>query len=268
MSEVQEMTDPNYVSKQYKDSSNLSTRIRLHQLFSINKCGWQRWLFDQIEFKPQNRILELGCGTGELWLENMERIPTGMKITLSDFSDGMVSQVQENLKNQPCAFEFKVIDAQSIPFEDDSFDIVIANHMLFHLPDRRKGLSEIKRVLKPRGKLFASTIGRNHLQEINALVTRFEPQFSTWNALASDSFSLENGEAQLKEYFSTVLLKRYADSLVVTDVKPLIEYIFSGRLMLKDERKRDLAEFVENDFLVKGGKFFVTKDSGVFNSNK
>ena len=263
MSNVQGMSDPNYVSKQYRDGSNLNARIRLHQLFSVNQYGWQRWLFDQMKLEANSKVLELGCGTGELWLENLERIPKGGEVVISDFSEGMVEQVQKNLKNQP-NFQYKVIDAQAIPFDDDRFDLVIAIHMLFHLPDREKGLSEIKRVLKPSGWLFASTIGKNNLIEINEMVTRFEPQFATWNTLASDSFSLENGEAQLRKHFSSVTLHRYPDSLMVTEAKPLIEYVFSGRLQLSDERKAKLVEFIEREFSDHGGRIFLTKDSGLF----
>lgn len=268
MSDVHSMTDPNYVNKQYRDGSNLNARIRLHQQFSTNKYGWQRWLFDQIKFTPECRILELGCGTGELWLENEERIPKEVNIVISDFSEGMVAQVQENLKNINASFQFKVIDAQAIPFEEDQFDIVIANHMLFHLPDREKGLAEIRRVLKPNGWLYASTIGSNHLKEINELVTRFEPRFSAWNTLASDSFNLENGAAQLEQFFSNVSIFQYTDSLKITEVRPLIEYIFSGRLQLTAERKGELVKFIEREFDDHGGAFSVTKDSGVFAAKK
>lgn len=71
MSRVQSIADSNYVKYQYKNASNLNTRIRLHQEFSTNKYGWQRWLFDQLKFTPQSCVLELGCGAGNLWLENI-----------------------------------------------------------------------------------------------------------------------------------------------------------------------------------------------------
>ena len=80
MSRVQAIADPNYVNNQYRTASNLNARIRLHQEFSTNKYGWQRWLFDQFKFMPQSRILELGCGTGNLWLENLDHIPAELEI--------------------------------------------------------------------------------------------------------------------------------------------------------------------------------------------
>ena len=69
------------------------------------------------------------------------RIPAGWSITLSDFSPGMLDAAWRNLVVTGRAFQFKEIDAQSIPFEDETFDAVIANHMLYHVPDRPKAIA-------------------------------------------------------------------------------------------------------------------------------
>jgi len=267
MAKVQGIADPEYVNSQYRTSTNLNARIRLHQQFSTNKYGWQRWLFDQIRFAPQNRILELGCGTGALWLENLDRIPAGMEIVVSDLSSGLVAQTQQSPINSYPGFQFKVIDAQSIPYEDDRFDIVIASHMLYHVPDRTKALSEIRRVLKPTGSLYTSTVGKKHLIELTELICRFNPQLSSWGKLPSDSFCLENGHTQLRKYFATVTLHRYRDALIVTDTGSLTDYILSGRIVLTPEQKEDLAEFVKREMNASNGKFYITKDSGVFEAS-
>jgi len=267
MPKVQAIADPNYVNNQYRTASNLNARIRLHQEFSTNKYGWQRWLFDQFKFMPQSRILELGCGAGNLWLENLDRIPAELEIILSDFSEGMLEQAQLNLRNSLSFFQFKVIDAQSIPFDNASFDIVIASHMLYHVPDRSKALSEIKRVLKPTGRFYSSTGGCNHLKELSDLVNRFDSQLSSWGNLTSDTFSLENGPTQLGNYFANVSLYQYSDSLIVTGANLLTDYILSGRIELSSDQQLDLAKFVEQELKANDGKFYITKDSGVFESN-
>src|SRR5215216_6982425 len=161
-------TDQQYLkTDQYKDSSNLDTRALIHRRFSTNSYGWFTWVFDTLLKLPGNaRILELGCGHGLLWKENASRIPAAWNITLSDLSSGMLDAAWRNLVVTGRAFQFKEIDAQSISFKEGSFDAVIANHMLYHVPDRQKGLAEIRRVLKPNDHLFATTIGKNHLKEI------------------------------------------------------------------------------------------------------
>ena len=258
------MTDRQYLEKQYKDASNVEARIRLHQRFSVNKHGWHPWIFDHFDLPPRGRILELGCGPGYLWLDNLRRIPAGWEITLSDFSAGMLEEARRNLKGRR-PFEYKVIDAQSIPLESGAFDAVIANLMLYHVPYRPRALAEIRRVRKPAGTFYASTVGDRHLVEIGDLIRKFDPRLTSWNRVA-DSFTLENGEAQLSAWFTQVKLYRYEDALEVTESAPLADYIFSGWAHIPVERRAEFREFVAREMESCGGVFHVTKDSGLFAS--
>src|SRR5215216_3134108 len=173
---MSKFTDQQYLkSDQYREPSNLDARIVIHQRFSTNPYGWFKWVFDTLLKLPENaKILELGSGQGLLWKENTSRIPPGWVITLSDLSSGMLDAAWRNLVITGRAFQFKEIDAQSIPFEEETFDAVIANHMLYHVPDRPKAFAEIKRVLRPGGRFYAATNGENHLREIYELVEQFD----------------------------------------------------------------------------------------------
>ena len=133
-------TDQEYLlGEQYKNDAKLDARIRLHKKFSTNEYGWMTWVFDQFQGSPPgSQILELGCGPAGLWQDNAHGIPASWDITLSDFSPGMLAKAQKVLAALDRPFRFKVIDAQEIPFEDERFDVVIANHMLFFVPDRPK----------------------------------------------------------------------------------------------------------------------------------
>jgi len=257
------MADPQYLAKQYQDASNLDARIRLHQRFSVNKQGWHPWVFDHFKLPPRCRILELGCGPGYLWLDNLDRIPAGWEITLSDFSAGMLDQTRQHLKGSS-QFEYKVIDAQSIPHEDAYFDAVIANHMLYHVPNRAQALAEIQRVLKPTGYFYASTVGDRHLIEIADLLVKFDARLAPWGRV-TDSFTLENGITQLTGWFTNIKLYRYEDALEVTEAGPLVDYVLSGWAAHILEEKRDqFREFVAGEVATLGGVIHITKDSGLF----
>ena len=257
-------TDQQYLkTDQYRDSSNLDARVAIHKRFSTNPYGWMNWVFDGLLKLPEDaKILELGCGSGYLWQENVSRIPAGWSITLSDLSPGMLDAAWRNLVVTGRAFQFKEIDAQAIPFEDETFDAVIANHMLYHVLDRAKAFSDIRRVLKPKGRLFATTIGNDHLKEISNWIRRINP--GTDFVSFGSPFTLDNGLEQLKQIFSQVTLARYADSLQVTEVKPIIAFIRSTisaaeaveveLVRLEKELERVLQE---------KGKIFVQKDSGL-----
>lgn len=266
MSKIEGFADAQYVTSQYRNASNLNVRILLHQRFSTNKYGWPRWVFDQFSLPPRCRILELGCGTGGLWIENADRIPAGWEILLSDFSPGMVRHAQRSLGGNR-GFRFGVIDAQSIPLESGGFDGVIANHMLYHVPDKGRALAEIRRVLKPDGRFYAATLGERDLYEMAALARRFDPQLASWRKRPPDFFTLENGSALLAEWFASVTLHHYEDSLVITEATPLVDYVLSGRVQLSADRRRDFGRFVERELQLRGGKLHVTKVYGVFESS-
>ncbi len=259
------ITNPNYLlNRQYKNAANLNARINLHDRFSTNPYGWFPWVFDHYKLCPGCQVLELGCGTGDTWLANLARIPAGCEITLSDFSSGMLQQARQNLQGR-YPFSFEVIDAQSIPFEAGRFDIVIANHMLYHVPNRPRALAEIRRVLKPGGFFYTTTIGDHHLDELFALPYRFDPQGAVDHLKTASEFSLESGLPQLQVFFASVTMERYPDSLHVTEAEPLVDFILStfkfGRL---GDRRMELQKFVEGELQARGGAIDITKDSGIF----
>ena len=248
---------------QYQNATNINARIALHRDFSVNPEGWFPWLFRQMPLKPGMKVLELGCGNGALWLENLSHIPSVISILLSDSSEGMVREVQHKLSEDQ-RFSFQTIEMDHIPYPDQSFDLVISNHVLFYSNDLDQTLREIRRVLKPEGTLAASTYGAKHMKEITQLVQEFNPEIHLAAENLYDQFGLENGEAILKPYFGSVISRRYEDSIEISEADPLISYILSchgnqNRLLL--DHYKEFREFVQDK--VRDG-FHITKDAGVF----
>lgn len=260
------INDQKYLrNEQYKDSSNLDARIRLHIEFSVNKYGWFRWVFDQYEIPPKARILELGCGPGDLWLDNMDRIPADWAVSLSDFSPGMLEKAQENLAHQAHPFTFEIIDAQSIPYEADHFDVVLANHFLYHVPKRPKAITEIRRVLKPEGFIYATTIGMNHMKELPDLIERFDPEKGDFLRNDEIPFTLDDGADQLQAFFSEVQMRRYQDELRVTEADVLVDYAYSGmRLKLGQNQRDEFLRYIKQEMAANDGVITIKKDSGLF----
>jgi ubiquinone/menaquinone biosynthesis C-methylase UbiE len=216
------------LTKQYNNSRNLKARIEIHERFSTNTYDWQRWVFDHFNVPTSANVLELGCGPGELWDRNRDRIPEGWHITLSDFSPGMVQEAQQRLHEIGHKFTFAQIDAQAIPFEDSYFDAVIANHMLYHVPDRARALSEIRRVLKSGGRLYAATNGEAHMAELKKLVGEFNmADIARWESFTIGSFRKENGHEELSSWFDQVEMHIYENGLLITEADPLVAYILS-----------------------------------------
>ena len=265
------LNDTPSIQEQYRTSGNLDARIRLHQLFSTNPYGWTRWVFDQLDAPAQAQVVEIGCGPATLWVENRERILSGWQITLTDQSPGMMQQAQANLATTSHEFHFQQAVAQAIPFDDATFDIVIANHMLYHVPDRPRALAEIRRVLKPGGRLYAATNGQSHMQELGTLIQQFDPALD-YRALSPPDrfFSLENGRAQLAPWFTDIELRRYEDNLAVTDAKALVDYVFSMTSFTGTQYGDPVASqaafttHIEEQMRQQGGLFPIQKATGLF----
>ena len=262
-------TDQQYLkTDQYKDSANLNAREEIHRRFSTNPYGWFNWVFDILLKLPVDaKILELGCGAAYMWKECSSRIPAGWDITLSDLSSGMLDAAWRNLVVTGRAFQFKEIDAQEIPVADETFDAVIANFMLYHVPDRPKALREIKRVLKPAGELIAATVGDHHMQEMMGWLKQVHTG-PVWESYANP-FTLESGLEQLKPFFLHVTMSRYEDSLNVTEIEPIMAYLRSSiraTELSQTEMARIRASLEEE--LKEKGKIFIQKDAGLFEAIK
>lgn len=251
--------------EQYRDASNLYARIALHKRFSTAKIDYQTWVFEQFALPPDARILELGCGPGRLWEQNRNRLPAGWEVTLSDFSQGMVEHARHALAGGGHRFAFALSDAQAVPFADGQFDAVIANHMLYDVPDRQKTYAEVRRVLKPEGCFYATTNSRDTMRQFTELEGRLGIVGGVKTAVESSGFTLENGESELAVWFPSVTLRRLEEVLLVTEAQPLIDYVLSvvGRSGLAGRTQDRIRATVEAEIRSQGA-FRIDKISGIF----
>jgi len=205
-------------------------------------------------------VLEVGCGPGDLWHANLDRLPD-VSLTLLDLSPGMVEAAREAVGDRA---ELAVADVQELPFPDGRFDLVVANHMLYHVPERAQALAELHRVLRPGGRLVAATNGAGHLRELDELAGGGDRP----GMRGFTRFGLENGAEQLGEAgFAEVGVEVYDDALEVTEATPLVAYLNSMALRPGDEAvariERDVAETI-----ARSGSFHITKSQGLVRGRK
>ena len=248
---------------QYQDATNVSARIRLHHDYSTNQQGWFPWLLEQIQLKENMNILEIGCGNGALWKENLSVLPQNIHVTLSDISEGMLRDAREAI-GKDSRFSYRRFDCHKIPLKEKAFDIVIANHVLFYFDDIDVVLKECKRVLKDTGSFVCSTYSQRHMKEITDLVQEFDQNIVLSSDCLYEVFGLDNGAEILSKYFKTIKMKKYEDAIEVNEAEPLIAYIISchgnqNHILL--DHYREFREFVEEK--TKNG-FHITKDAGIF----
>lgn len=254
------------LKNQYKNATNISSRINLHSLYSQNPQGWFSWIYENLNIRQGMRILEIGCGDGTLWSQHLKEIPENVQITLSDISEGMLRDTRRQMKakGNDDFITYQDFDCHQIPYEDDSFDLIIANHVLFYCEDISMVCREVRRVLSRNGKFVCSTYGAGHMREVSELVREFDERIVLSADKLYEKFGKENGRKILSPYFSKIEWREYEDYLLVDDPEPLISYILSchgNQGQYITEHYKEFRNFVKKR-VRKGLK--ITKEAGIF----
>ncbi len=223
------LAHPEYLARQYGDGQRLAARHRLHADYTVTDAPpFLRWLFDVEAPAPGERVLEVGCGRGDLWVANADRLPAA-QVTATDASPGMAAETRARLASLPISVA--VADVGDLPFPAEAFDVVLANHMLYHVADLAAGLAELRRVLRPGGTLHASTNGAGHMAELTEMSGSHPPPLS---------FTLESAGGLLAPHFAGPEVVRYPAILRITEAAPAVDYVASYRDL--DESGRDALE--------------------------
>ena len=250
---------------QYRDPTKLTARADLHGRYGTAAQGWFAWVVAQIDWPPAGDVLEVGCGPGWLWAEGGAGLPSGLRLTLTDLSPGMVAVAGDRVRSLSRfeSVETQVADAQTLPFDDDAFDVVVANHMLYHVPDPARAVSELGRVLRPDGVLMAATVGPRHLRELWEIRSEVFGVAPTSHIV--DVFGTETGRTILEEGFARVRWREYEDTLHCTVAEDVVSFLTSappgedaspGQL---DHLRRAVASRFDTH-----GVLTVSKETGVF----
>jgi SAM-dependent methyltransferase len=179
-----DLTDPTLVSREYVELDRLSRR-------RLDQTGWLRDVGEPIETllsaiaeaRP-GRVLDAGCGNGRI-----AALLATREVVCVDQSAAAVAAARA------LGLEAVQADIQALPFEDATFDVVMSNWTLYHLPDLDAGLSEIARVLRPGCRFVGAYNRQDHLRELWQAVQYEWPP---------DPFSSETGVEALRRHFTAV----------------------------------------------------------------
>ena len=214
--------DSTAVKAQYAVPKGLDIRLTFHEKYSANRQGYGAWLVSHYDIRDGMTVLEIGCGTGSIWVGHEDTVARCRKLVLTDLSEGMLEAAKNNLGERG-NIVYRNADIQDLPFPDDTFDVVIANSMLYHVPDIEKGLQEVRRVLKKGGVFYCATFGEHN----------FTDRLAEWFKLAGEdfrpnhNFTMQNGKEILGRTFAEIKRVFYKDSLHVTKADDLVEYLRS-----------------------------------------
>ena len=180
------LDDEGFVRDQYASTDRLRTRTAVWQPGADGR-GPQDLVLEALRRRRAKRVLEVGCGTGDLAVRIAAE--AGCELIAIDQSPEMVATARAK------GVDAREGNVQQLPFDDASFDCAVAAWMLYHVADLDRGLAELARVLVPGGLLVAITNGDEHLAELYQAVAADKPR---------SSFSRENGEAILGRHFARI----------------------------------------------------------------
>jgi SAM-dependent methyltransferase len=222
--------DPTILREQaYADGAHLDVRRRTHQLYTVDPVDFDQWTLAQIPWRGDERILDVGCGPGEL-LREMARHRDGWSLLAGlDYSSGMAIQAAAATRGLPV--HIFVGDAQTLPHPDLCFDVVMARHMLYHVPAMGRAVAEAARVLCPGGYFVVTTNSAHTMQEYQALRDRAAARFPSMASpeMSTERLCLENGPELLRSCFEMVSSTALTGTLRFTAAQPLVDYFASSR---------------------------------------
>jgi ubiquinone/menaquinone biosynthesis C-methylase UbiE len=260
----------------YADESQLDVRYRTHQLYTVDPVDFGRWTLEQVPWRGNERVLDVGCGPGGLLCEMARRHAGWRALAGLDLSPGMVAKAAAS--SEGLGISWFVGDAQTLPLPDGSFDVVMARHMLYHVPDIERALAEAARVLQPGGYLLATTNSAHTMPEYGHLVKMAEARFPSLGLRRrpESRFSLENAADLVQAHFDRVAIHTLSGTLRFPTAAPVVDYVASSRALLmppghSDAEWQDILAFVRAEaerVIACEGHFDVTKLTGAISGVK
>ena len=184
---MKKLSDRDLVAREYATVDRLALR-------RLDRTAWlggqdDPWLLALAaiaEVRP-TRILDAGCGSGDFGA-----LLTAPDVRCVDLSPAAVDAARER------GLRAEVADVQNLPFPDGSFDVVVANWVLYHVHDRALAIAELARVLTPAGRFVGCYNAPGHLHELWS---------SVGVPVAADDFNADNGPGELERSFSRIQVR-------------------------------------------------------------
>lgn len=155
------MSGENYIREMF---NSIAPRYdKMNTLLSLN-CdrGWRRFAVKEAKLGPGSTVLDVCCGTGVLSLELARAVAPQGKVVGLDFAPAMLNVARRRLKDSPYRFLVELLegDAMDLPFEDNTFDCATIAFGLRNLPDKKLGLAEMLRVVRPGGRVVCLELAK------------------------------------------------------------------------------------------------------------
>ena len=258
----------------YTTAEPLTVRVRTHELYTQPKVDFIAWVLEHVPWRGDEQVLDIGCGAGVYIDPICQRLNRGGHLWAGDLSWGMLRDVAD--RPLPAHVALLNADAMRLPLPNECCDVVLANHMLYHVPQVERAIVEIHRVLRPGGHLLTATNARDSMQVFFTEITEASRVLGYPLEIppvpARVRFTLENGGAFLRPRFPDASQDILKSALVFSGPAPPVAYINSLRHTYAPQLPEGLTwemliEQVEQQIrstIAERGEYRVPKTAGVF----
>jgi SAM-dependent methyltransferase len=216
---VDRYTSPERLEDQYADTQKLRIRQETHRVYSENSASFLEWATGHLDIRPGMTVVDVGCGRGIYHPLFRER---GARVVGIDRSIGMTREVGGG-----CLAV--VGDAQALPLPDAICDRAVCNHVLYHVPDQRLAMRELRRIVRAGGRVVIATNGA-HNNERMYQVARLAAADLGRTAIVgrSSPFRLED-IARVREIFPNARVEIFHSAFRFPEAEPALRYWRSMR---------------------------------------
>ncbi len=215
-------TDQEFLrSDQYRTDRNLRARQAIYE-FQRPRIDLPKEVVDLIGAEGKEAVVDVGCGNGRYLAELKRRRHAGL-ITGVDTSPGMLAAARSEVPGA----NFACGDATALPLATGCADLVLAMHMLYHVPLPELAVAELRRVTAAGGRAIVGLNGEDHLQELRAALQSAGRSFGLHPGPPGESLRLANGQDLMLGAFKSVLRHDFVGELVLSDPGVPASYVRS-----------------------------------------
>ena len=196
----------------------------------------QDYMHDTFKFEDfkGKKVLEIGCGAG---IDSAEFARNGALVTSTDFTDQSVQSTKELMEEAGLPVNVVRADATNLQFEDNTFDCIYSFGVLHHIPNIEKALSEIKRVLKPGGRVMVMLYHKNSLLYGYSIVYLRGIAEKQLENLTMEELLAKYSERKENNPYTRIYTKKEAAELFLRYFKSCTTDVHYNVIDLPDQRK-------------------------------
>lgn len=230
--------DPTYLAYQYGDAERLRIRQETHERYSERpNSDFFDWVVDQLDPRPGTTVADVGCGPGTYHSRIRQ---CGARLLAIDLSIGMLQEARRLAADErpPAPISPLRADAQALPLQSAACERVLAAQMLYHVPDRERALREMRRVLRPGGRIVLVT-GSGTESRLMALHRGAVQELGyTVGDAGGARFTLED-HALVETAFPGAERRTFENAFLFPDVAAVLRFYASGPVDGIRERTAD-----------------------------